>query len=496
MEAGKLKLELLDDAFIRRVLDEAFELVELPGIKIQTPSVVTMLESAGAKLGGGVAHLPRVLVERALASAPKAFDLYDRAGKAAVHYGDDTVQFDPGSSCLNILDPDTQLPRPAQSADLVRLIKVTEMLPQYAAQSTAMVCGDVPADIGDLYRLFLVLWYSDKPVVTGAFSAAGLRPMIDLLRADSGSERGLRAQPRAIFDVCPTPPLNWSEFACENLVELARAGVPAEIVSMPLAGIAAPVTLAGCVVQHAAECLSGIAIHQLACPGAPIVWGGAPAVVDMRTGTTPMGAIETAMIDMACAQVGKSLGLPTHAYLVASDAKLVDTQAGFESGVSAVLGTLAGINMISGAGMIDFLACHSVEKLVIDADIIASAQRLLAGIRQCTPTLATAMFAETGLGGQFLKSPSTRQWFRSEIHFPSSVTDRGLTVGDEGPRSDTFSRARQRARELENGYARSDLARSVEKLLLAAMEPCAKAAGVDVLPGIDVSASVGRDIPK
>ncbi len=76
---------------------------------------------------------------------------------------------------------------------------------------------------------------------------------------------------------------------------------------MPLAGAAAPVTLLGSVVQHAAESLSGIAIHQLANPGAPIVWGGAPAIFDMRHGTTPMGAIETAMIDAAYAQVGKSL---------------------------------------------------------------------------------------------------------------------------------------------------------------------------------------------
>ena len=91
------------------------------------------------------------------------------------------------------------------------------------------------------------------------------------------------------------------------------------MVSMPLAGAAAPVTLLGAVVQHAAECLSGIAIHQLAKAGAPIVWGGAPAIFDMRKGSTPLGAIETAMIDAAYAQVGKSLGLPTHAYLGASD---------------------------------------------------------------------------------------------------------------------------------------------------------------------------------
>ena len=92
-----------------------------------------------------------------------------------------------------------------------------------------------------------------------------------------------------------------------------------------------------------------------------------------------MGAIETAMIDAAYAQVGKRLAMPTHTYLGASDSKLVDAQAGFESGVSALIGALAGINMISGAGMLDFLRAQSLEKLVVDAEIIAMVKRLLRG---------------------------------------------------------------------------------------------------------------------
>ena len=74
----------------------------------------------------------------------------------------------------------------------------------------------------------------------------------------------------------------------------------------------------------------------------------------MRTGKTPMGAIETAMLDLGCAEVGKHLGLPTHAYLVAGDGRAIDAQVEMESGISAVLGALAGINMISGAGMLGF----------------------------------------------------------------------------------------------------------------------------------------------
>ena len=455
------RIQLLTTELIGRILREAFELLMNPGVRVGSAPVVELLRSAGIEVNDGVAHIPEPLVRNCLASAPRDFYLYNRQGEKAVHYGGDDVHFDPGSCCVQVLDPDTLEARPSETRDLVRLIQVTETLPQFAAQSTAVVCNDsaAPSAIGDLYRLLIVLQHSDKPVVTGSFSAAGLPGMIDLLAADSGSRDNLREKPRAVFDVCPSPPLNWSEFGSHNLLDLARAGVPAEIVSMPLAGGTAPVTLAGSVTQHAAEVLAGITLHQLAGRGSPVVWGGAPAIFDMRTGGAPMGAVETAMLNIACAEVGKHLGLPTHGYLVATDSKVVDAQAGAESARSAMLGALTGINMISGAGMLESLACHSVEKLVIDAESIASAYRLLRGVEIRGETLATAMFTQTGLSGEFLKLKETRALFRLEQHIPSPVIDRSAR-GSEPP-SDAFTRARARADELVSMYQKPSLPEDV-----------------------------------
>jgi trimethylamine---corrinoid protein Co-methyltransferase len=450
------RIQLLSAELIGRILREAFELLMSPGVRVGS-AVVELLQSAGVEVHDGVARIPESLARMCLASVPRDFYLHNRTGEKAVHYGGDDVHFDPGSCCVNVLDPETLEARPSETRDLVRIVQVTEMLPQFAAQSTAVVCSDsnAPSAIGDLYRLWIVLQHSDKPVVTGSFSAEGLEGMIDLLAADSGGRDKLRKKPRAVFDVCPSPPLNWSEFGSHNLLDLARAGVPAEIVSMPLAGGTAPVTLAGSVTQHAAEALAGIVLHQLAGPGSPIVWGGAPAIFDMRTGGAPMGAVETAMLNMACAEVGKHLGLPTHGYLVATDSKFVDAQAGAESARSAMLGALTGINMISGAGMIESLACHSVEKLVIDAESIASAYRLVRGVEVrgdgvSGDTLATAMFAQTGLSGEFLKLKETRALFRQEQYLPSPVIDRSAR-GSEPP-SDIFTRARTRVDELVSAY--------------------------------------------
>lgn len=482
------KLELLSPDLVQRILDEAFRLLETHGVKVQDAEARRLLGEAGARVdeASEVVYIPEAVVRRALETVPREFYLYNRFGEPVVRYGGDAVHFDPGSSGVHILDPDTLEHRPSQTADLVRLVKVAEMLPQYAAQSTAVVCNEVPKAIGDLYRLYIVLLYSAKPIVTGAFSAQTAHHMFDMLAIFAGGREELARKPLAVFDVCPSPPLIWSEFGARNLIDLARARVPAQMVSMPLAGATAPVTILGSVVQHAAESLSGIAIHQLAQPGAPIVWGGAPAIFDMRHGTTPMGAIETAMIDVAYAQVGKSLGLPTHTYLGASDAKVVDAQAGLESGITAVIGALGGINMISGAGMLDFLACQSAEKLVIDAEAIGMALRLLEGVQVHTETLALEMFASIGFRGDFLKQKITRQLFPKEQYLPSAVLDRGsIRAWEESGRPDTFARAKARVRELLAAYQRPPMAPEAERELRTMVERLSKQAGMDALPPLE-----------
>jgi trimethylamine---corrinoid protein Co-methyltransferase len=480
------KLELLSPELVQRVLDEALQLLLEPGVKVQSEAARELLAAAGARVDGAreVVRIPETAVRQAVATVPREFCLYDVEGKAAVRYGGDHVHFDPGSAAVNVLDPETGH-RPAVTADLVRLVQVAEMLPQYDAQSTAVVCSDVAQEIGDIYRLYLLLLYSGKPIVTGAFSYRTTQAMIEMLALYAGGRAPLAQKPRAVFDVCPSPPLIWSEFGAHSLMELAQAQVPAEIVSMPLAGVAAPVTLIGSVVQHAAECLAGITIHQLARPGSPIVWGGAAAILDMRHGATPMGAIETAMIDLAYVQVGKSLDLPTHTYLGASDAKVVDTQAGLESGIGTILAALAGVNMVSGAGMLDFLNSFSVEKLVMDAEIIAMARRLLQGIHLHTETLATALFAGIDFKGDFLKQRATRQLFGKEQHLPSPVIDRGsIRAWQAAGSPDIFARSQLRVADLLADYRRPPVAAGQEASLKQMMASLAATAGMEKLPAL------------
>ena len=141
------RIQLLSPEVIGRILREAFELLMDPGVRVGSAPVVELLRSAGVEVAAGVAdndgvaRIPERLVQQCLASAPRDFYLYNRQGEKAVHYGGDDVHFDPGSCCVQMLDPETLEARPSETRDLVRIVQVTETLPQFAAQSTAVIAA-------------------------------------------------------------------------------------------------------------------------------------------------------------------------------------------------------------------------------------------------------------------------------------------------------------------------------------------------------------------
>lgn len=479
------QLTFLSPELIDEIVAEGIAILADPGVRVHNAAALTLLAEGGAQVDfqSQVARIPEQLIRECLASVPQAFTLYTLDGKAAVQYGGDAVHFDPGSAAVSILDTATGEQRSPTTADFVRFVKLVETLPELDAQSTAFVCRDVPEGIGDLYRLYLALRYMRKPIITGAFDKHTWWVMYEMLVAAAGSQAALREHPIAVFDVCPSPPLLWSDITCQSLMDSARMGVPAELISMPLAGAAAPVTLAGSVVQHTAESLSGVVIHQLAQAGSPLVWGGAPAVFDMREGTTPMGDPGSWLIDCAYVEVGKRLNIPTHTYMGSTDAKLLDFQAGMESMGGALLAALAGVNMVSGAGMIDFLRCQSFEKLVLDAEIIAAVKRVRRGVEAHEHPLALEVIRQTGHKSGYLSAGHTHRWFRKELHAPSEVIDRGsLEAWQKKGSLSAAERAQLRIEKLLPTYHPSPLTaethRELERITLAAAQAC----GMDKLP--------------
>ncbi len=480
------RVQFLDPAIIPQILDEALDILENPGVIFQWQPALELLAACGAAVDFETltAHIPRALTERALQTAPREFFLHDARGNPTVQYGGDAIHFDPGSSALWMYDSVTHEYRAPTTHDFVRYARLADALPAFDALATAFIPADVPGEMGDLYRLYLCLRCSDKPVVTGAFAVETMSVMRELLCVTRGGADALKEKPRAVFDVCPTPPLQWSDNTSANIIEGARHFIPIEFVAVPLAGAAAPITLIGSLTQHIAENLSGIVLHQCAQPGAPLVFGGAPAIFDMRMGVTPLGALESSMLSCAAAQIAKYLGLPTHGYLGLSDTKVADMQAGWETGMSALLGALAGVNMMSGAGLLDSAAAFSVEKMVADAEVIAMARKTVEGIARVQDgAFALDALRAVGPGGTFLDSAQTFERFRLDQIQHSPVVDRVTrrTWLAQG-KLDTIARARAQTEKLERALEPREMDETLGRALEEIVARAARRLGMDQLP--------------
>jgi trimethylamine--corrinoid protein Co-methyltransferase len=477
MENSSLpRAEALSSEHVERIVAEAKRTLETIGVVVENPGAAELLRAAGAGLSsdGKRILIPREIVERCIDSAPESFSLFDRDGTEVGRIGGDNVIFDPGSAAISLFDFAEQRSRRPSSKDVVRFVAVTDQIDSFDAQSTGLVPGDLPHEIADRYRLFLGLVHSRKPIITGTFVKDAFPVMLAMLEEVRGGAAALREKPLAIFDCCPSPPLMWSDLTCQALMDCAVHGIPAETVSMPLAGATSPVTLAGALVQHTAESLSGVVIHQTVSPGAPIVYGGAPAIFDMRKGTTPLAAVESSMIEMAYAQIGKSFGLPVHGYLALSDAKLPDYQAGFETAMGATIAALSRINVVSGPGMLDFSSCQSLEKVVLDGEVCRMAKRLIEGVRSRPTDDGFDVLREVlgKPGASFITSEHTRRHFREEVWYPSAVVDRG-SYGDweKAGKKTAADRAHARVEELlarpKLSMAESGLVDRLEKIVKA-----------------------------
>jgi trimethylamine:corrinoid methyltransferase-like protein len=150
--------------------------------------------------------------------------------------------------------------------------------------------------------------------------------------------------------------------------------------------------------------------------------------------------------------------------------------------------------MISGAGMLDSLLCQSPEKLVIDAEGIAMAKRMLDGMKIHTETLATGFYEGVNFkGGDFLKQKITLKLFREEQHMPSAIIDRDSVRGwKESGGLDAFGRARQRVDQLLASYVRPELDPARVARLHAYVFDLAKKAGMEMLPAHELSPVVAN----
>ena len=421
------RLQLLDAPLITSIVDESKRLLAEVGMEIRGKELRGRLLDHGLPTDATGTRIlfPPDVVERAIASAPRSFVLHDRDGNPHADLGGDRVHFVPGSSGLKVLDHRTGEARLADTKDFTEYVRLADGLEHIPYLATAFSTNaDIEAQVSDAWRLYVVLTNSKRPVVSGAFTEHGVERMIEMMALFRRDKADLIARPMSIFTITASGNFRYSEDSCQNLVDCVEAGIAVEIVPVTLMGLIAPVTVVGATVFHTVDVLAGITMAQIVKPGAPVLFGGAPATFHMKIASSPMAAIEALQLDVAYVEVAKSLGFPTQSYMALSEAKEVDAQAGAETFGGALLAALAGVNSVSGPGMLDFLLVFSLPKLILDDELCGQALRF---VREVKPQddLPTRELVDQVLSDQHLimADHTTAHW-PTELYLPGRVFDR------------------------------------------------------------------------
>lgn len=419
-------LSVADPSLLDRMIDEARSILATVGMEIRSAEMHRRLRDAGLPAtADGRILFPADVIDRALASAPASFTLFDRDGAPHAEIGGDHVHFVPGSSGLKMQDHRTGHTREATTADFVDYVRLCDGLEHIRYLATAFSTGeDIEAGVSDAWRLLLCLTHSKRPIVSGAFTEHGAPRMVEMMQLFRRDRADLIARPLSLFTITATGNFRYSEDSCQNLIDCVEAGIPVEIVPVTLMGLTAPVTLVGATVFHAVDTLAGVVMAQIVRPGAPVLYGGAPAEFHMRETTSPMLGVQALYLDVLNAQVGKRLGLPVQAYMGLSDAKELDAQAGAETFGSALLAALAGVNSVSGPGMLDFVLVFSLPKLVFDNEVCGQALQLARPL-QVVDDLPTDHLVDTQLAEMhMITAPHTLAHWEKHLYLPGAVYDR------------------------------------------------------------------------
>ena len=420
-------INVVSDDLINKILDEAKRILSEIGVEVRGPQLRRRLLDHGLPMDHQSERIlfPPDVVDRAVASTPRTFTLYDRNGSPHAELGGDNVHFVPGSSGLKVLDHRSGQTRPANTRDFAEYVRLADGLPNIAYLATAFSTNDdIEAQVSDAWRLYLCLTNSLKPVVSGAFTEHGVPRMAEMMQLFRNDRDDLIQRPMSIFTITATGMFRYSEDSCQNLLDCVEYGIPIEIVPVTLMGLIAPVTPVGATVFHTADVLAGLTMAQIVKPGAPVLFGGAPAAFHMRAATSPMIAVEALRLDMAYVAVAKSLRLPTQSYMALSEGKFLDAQAGAETFGSALLAALAGVNSVSGPGMLDYVLVFSLEKLVFDDELCGQALHF---VREVKPVedLPTIELVRQLLDEQhMITAEHTMKHWPQELYLPGTVIDR------------------------------------------------------------------------
>lgn len=439
-----LKINILDDAQLQQIADASYRLLETVGVEVQNEEALQILKKAGCSVEDRRVKIPRSVVAKAVSTVPSHFKVYDRNGNEAMDLGGCNSYYGAGPTCPNYYDSYTGERRPARKSDAAEAALVADALPNIDYVMSLVMVGDQTRGLADIHEVDAMLRNSTKPIATWAFNGHNAKAIIEMAAAAAGSLEALQEKPFLIVYAEPTTPLMHGKDAMDKVMILAENKIPCIYTPGMLMGATAPVTLAGAMSVGAAECLTGLVVHQMISPGAPFIAGCAGNPMDMKHMKTPYGSPESILIHAASGEFWRYLGIPSFGLAGAPDAKEVDAQAGFETAMQVLISGGCGSNLIHDVGFMDYGLTGSTQQLVFADEVIGHARRLFEGIIVDEDHLAYEVMKRVGPGGNFLGDDHTFQYFRNEIWMPQISERRSFEEWESAGKKDIKTVVREK----------------------------------------------------
>jgi len=414
-------LEILTAEQVERILLAAFRVLEEAGLEIRSAAAREVYRRAGALVDEEtqIARLGRELVEAQLARAPERFVLHARNPERHLHVGDHVVNFGPVTGAPHISDREHGR-RYGDIESFRNILRLIHMLGVVHWQGGIVVEPvDVPVPVRHLATYQAHIECADIVWAARGIGGVQARDAIALSAIEHGcSIEALAQRPTLLTVTNVNSPRRVDEEILDNILIMAEHGQCVVITPFTLMGAMAPVTLAGALVQQTAEALGIVALCQLVRPGTPCVLGGFTSNVDMRTGSPAFGTPEYVHAVIAGAQLGRRLKLPVRTSAV-NASPVVDAQSTYETAFSLQAAVLSHSHLVQhAAGWLEGGLSASLEKIVVDAELLRNWAHILRPVSFSDDDLAVEAIKGVAAGGHFFGESHTLARYESAFYRP------------------------------------------------------------------------------
>lgn len=408
------ELKVLSETEIELIHAASIDILERCGVMVTSRNVLELLDKNGAEVdyNSQTARLPRKLVEACLQTVPQSFDLYDRNGRKAMTIGGGGPKCASGHNAIYVIDLKTNERRNSTVKDVEDFAILSDKLDDIDIVGVPVMPQDVTPQASLLYAMKALYENTAKPLFFSTESSAVNASIIKMMKTIAGTQDVSKC-PTAISQLSPTSPLFWEEGAVDALVEVAREGVPLNLLPEPMTGMSAPYSVAGLLTVHNTEVLSGIVISQLVRPGCPVMYGSSWTTFDMKNMQAIIGSPETSLLRVAGCQMARFYHMPSHTTAPNSDSNAHDEQNAWEKTLSNLCAIGANNDVVMNAGMFATGLTISLEQLVLDNEINGIVRRVNRGIDVTSDTIAAEVISKVGPRGSFLMEESTFENLRS-----------------------------------------------------------------------------------